>query len=116
MFSILSRASPIACPIARPTLHLAPEQSNDGPRRPGTRARRRQRLRCDHRVAGRDSKPGGLSQLIAHGPPLFWLLAGTEYEPALTEVQARIDAVANLLRDGDDEEARYVELVGTFIG
>jgi hypothetical protein len=35
---------------------------------------------------------------------------------ALTEVQARIDAVANLLRDGDNEEARYVELVGTFIG
>jgi pimeloyl-ACP methyl ester carboxylesterase len=41
--------------------------------------------------------------LIAHEPPLFPLLAGTELEPALEESQRRSGAVIALLERGDDE-------------
>jgi pimeloyl-ACP methyl ester carboxylesterase len=41
--------------------------------------------------------------LIAHEPPLFPLLAGTELEPALEEADRRVDAVIALLERGDDE-------------
>jgi pimeloyl-ACP methyl ester carboxylesterase len=41
--------------------------------------------------------------LIAHEPPLFPLLAGTELEPALEEAQRRVGAVIALLERGDDE-------------
>jgi pimeloyl-ACP methyl ester carboxylesterase len=53
-------------------------------------------------------RPEVFRSLLAHEPPLFPLLAGTEYEPALTEVQARIDAVAKLLRDGEHQEAAHL--------
>ena len=43
--------------------------------------------------------------LIAHEPPLFPLLAGTELEPALEEVQRRIDAVVEPLEAGNHEGA-----------
>jgi pimeloyl-ACP methyl ester carboxylesterase len=43
--------------------------------------------------------------LIAHEPPLFPLLAGTQLEPALEEVQRRIDAVVGPLETGDHEGA-----------
>ena len=46
--------------------------------------------------------------LIAHEPPLFPLLAGTDFEGAMVEVSSRIDAVAKLLRDGEDEEAAHL--------
>lgn len=49
--------------------------------------------------------PGIFRSLIAHEPPLFPLLAGTELEPALEEVQRRIGAVVGLLERGDDESA-----------
>jgi pimeloyl-ACP methyl ester carboxylesterase len=45
--------------------------------------------------------PEVFRSLIAHEPPLFPLLAGTECEPALIESRPRIDAVAKLLRDGE---------------
>lgn len=48
-------------------------------------------------------RPDVFRSLIAHEPPLFPLLAGTEFEPALAEVQARVAAVIELLEDGDDE-------------
>jgi len=43
--------------------------------------------------------------LIAHEPPLFPLLAGTELEAALAEVQRRVGAVVTLLERPDDEAA-----------
>jgi pimeloyl-ACP methyl ester carboxylesterase len=48
-------------------------------------------------------RPQVFRTLIAHEPPLFPLLAGTELEPALAEVQRRIGAVVALL-EGDDHE------------
>ena len=58
-------------------------------------------------------RPDVFRTLIAHEPPLFPLLAGTELEPALVEVQRRIDAVTRLLEDGDDQGAArlFVETV-----
>lgn len=50
-------------------------------------------------------RPDVFRLVIAHEPPLFPLLAGTEFEPALAEVQRRIDAVGKRLRDGDNEAA-----------
>lgn len=38
----------------------------------------------------------------------FHCSPGTEFEPALVEVQPRIDAVAKLLRDGDHEGAAHL--------
>jgi pimeloyl-ACP methyl ester carboxylesterase len=50
-------------------------------------------------------RPDVFRSLIAHEPPLFPLLVGTELEPALAEVQRRIDAVVGLLERGDHEDA-----------
>lgn len=57
--------------------------------------------------------PEVFRSLIAHEPPLFPLLAGTEFEPALEEVQRREDAVVGLLEGGDDEGAArlFVETI-----
>jgi pimeloyl-ACP methyl ester carboxylesterase len=49
--------------------------------------------------------PEVFRSLIAHEPPLFPLLAGTELEPALEEVQRRIAAVVGPLEAGDHEGA-----------
>jgi hypothetical protein len=49
--------------------------------------------------------PGVFRTLIAHEPPLFPLLAGTYFEPALAEVQRRVGAVVELLENGDEEGA-----------
>jgi pimeloyl-ACP methyl ester carboxylesterase len=43
--------------------------------------------------------------LIAHEPPLFPLLAGTELGPALADVQRRVGAVVTLLERPDNEAA-----------
>jgi pimeloyl-ACP methyl ester carboxylesterase len=43
--------------------------------------------------------------MIVHEPPLFPLLAGSDHDPALAEVQRRIDAVVALVEAGDDEGA-----------
>jgi pimeloyl-ACP methyl ester carboxylesterase len=43
--------------------------------------------------------------LIGHEPPLFPLLAGTEQESALAEVQRRVGAVVTLLERSDNEAA-----------
>jgi pimeloyl-ACP methyl ester carboxylesterase len=48
-------------------------------------------------------RPEVFRTLIAHEPPLFPLLVGTQLEPALAEVQRRIDAVVQLLEGGDYE-------------
>jgi pimeloyl-ACP methyl ester carboxylesterase len=48
-------------------------------------------------------RPDAFRSLIAHEPPLFPLLAGTRFEPALAEVQQRVAAVVKLLEDGDHE-------------
>ena len=58
-------------------------------------------------------RPKAFRTLIAHEPPLFPLLAGTELEPALAEVQRRDDAVVRLLEDGDHERAArlFVETI-----
>ena len=58
-------------------------------------------------------RPEVFRSLIAHEPPLFPLLAGTELEPALGEVQRRIDAVVGLLEGGDHEGAArlFVETI-----
>jgi pimeloyl-ACP methyl ester carboxylesterase len=50
-------------------------------------------------------RPDVFRSLIAHEPPLFPLLAGTELEPALQEAQRRITSVVGLLEAGDDEGA-----------
>lgn len=50
-------------------------------------------------------RPEVFRSLIVHEPPLFALLAGTELEAALAEVQRRIDAVVRLLEGGDHEGA-----------
>ncbi len=50
-------------------------------------------------------RPDVFRSLIVHEPPLFAVLAGTELEPTLAEVQRRIDAVVRLLESGDHEEA-----------
>src|SRR5436309_6206757 len=46
-------------------------------------------------------RPEVFRSLMAHEPPLFPLLAGTELEPAMAEVQQRVGAVAELLEGGD---------------
>jgi pimeloyl-ACP methyl ester carboxylesterase len=43
--------------------------------------------------------------LIVHEPPLFPLLDGTQFEPALHEVRRRIGAVIELLEQGEDARA-----------
>jgi hypothetical protein len=53
-------------------------------------------------------RPEVFRTLIGHEPRLFLLLAGTEFEPPLPEVQARIDVVAELLRDGEHEQAAHL--------
>jgi pimeloyl-ACP methyl ester carboxylesterase len=51
--------------------------------------------------------------LVAHEPPMFPLLAGTDHEPALPEIQRRVDAVVALLEGGDEVQAAriFVETV-----
>ncbi len=58
-------------------------------------------------------RPDVFRSLIVHEPPLFPLLAGTDLEPALSEVQRRIGAVAELLEGGDHEGAArlFVETI-----
>jgi pimeloyl-ACP methyl ester carboxylesterase len=46
-------------------------------------------------------RPEVFRTVIAHEPPLFPLLVGTEMEPALAEVQRRIGAVVGLLESED---------------
>jgi pimeloyl-ACP methyl ester carboxylesterase len=48
-------------------------------------------------------RPEIFRSLIAHEPPLFPLLAGTEFEPASTEVRKRVEAVRGPLERGDNE-------------
>jgi pimeloyl-ACP methyl ester carboxylesterase len=50
-------------------------------------------------------RPDVFRSLIAHEPPLFPLLAGTELEAALAEVQRRIDAVVALLESDEEADA-----------
>lgn len=49
--------------------------------------------------------PHVFRSLIAHEPPLFRLLAGTNLEAALAEVQRRVDTVVSLLERPDNEAA-----------
>jgi len=55
------------------------------------------------RAAARN--PEVFRTMIVHEPPLFPVLAGTEFEPALAEVQRRIAGVVELLEAGEDEGA-----------
>jgi pimeloyl-ACP methyl ester carboxylesterase len=48
-------------------------------------------------------RPDVFRTLIAHEPPLFPLLAGTQLEQALDEVGRRIGAVVELLERGEDD-------------
>jgi pimeloyl-ACP methyl ester carboxylesterase len=50
-------------------------------------------------------RPDVFRSLIAHEPPLFPLLAGTELKAALAEVQRRIDAVVALLESDEEADA-----------
>lgn len=50
-------------------------------------------------------RPAAFRSLIAHEPPLFALLAGTQFEQALEEVQRRTGGVVRLLERHDDEGA-----------
>ena len=58
-------------------------------------------------------RPDIFRSLIVHEPPLFPLLAGTELEHALMEVQGRLDPVVKLLENGDHEDAArlFVETI-----
>lgn len=58
-------------------------------------------------------RPDIFRSLNGHEPPLFPLLAGTEFGPALGEVQKRIEAVTALLERGDHAGAAqlFVETV-----
>jgi pimeloyl-ACP methyl ester carboxylesterase len=58
-------------------------------------------------------RPEVFRTLIVHEPPLFPLLAGTELEPALAEIQRRIGAVVGLLEDEEHEAAArlFVETI-----
>jgi pimeloyl-ACP methyl ester carboxylesterase len=47
--------------------------------------------------------PQVFRSVVIHEPPLFPLLAGTDFEPALGEVQRRIGAVVEHLERGEDE-------------
>lgn len=55
------------------------------------------------RAAARE--PDALRTLVVHEPPLFGLLAGTEFESGLGEVGRRVGAVGELLDAGDHERA-----------
>jgi pimeloyl-ACP methyl ester carboxylesterase len=50
-------------------------------------------------------RPEVFRTLIAHEPPLFPLLLGSQFESALGEVQQRIGAVVGLLERGEDPAA-----------
>jgi pimeloyl-ACP methyl ester carboxylesterase len=58
-------------------------------------------------------RPDAFRRLIAHEPPLFPLLTGTEFEPALAETQRGVDAVVRLLEGADHEGAArlFVETI-----
>jgi pimeloyl-ACP methyl ester carboxylesterase len=58
-------------------------------------------------------RPDVFRTLVVHEPPLFPLLAGTELEPALEEVQRRIGAVVALLEAGEHDDAarRFVDTI-----
>ena len=47
--------------------------------------------------------PATFRSLFAHEPPLLGLLDGTDFEPMLAEVSARVGAVVELLEAGDAE-------------
>jgi pimeloyl-ACP methyl ester carboxylesterase len=59
-------------------------------------------------------RPDVFRALLAHEPPLFPLLAGTEFQPALDEVSRRIAAVVELLEAGDNEDGArlFVDTIG----
>ena len=50
-------------------------------------------------------RPDVFRTLVAHEPPLFPLMAGTEFHPALEEVQRRLAPIVELLAAGDHEAA-----------
>lgn len=58
-------------------------------------------------------RPEVFRSLIVHEPPLFPLLAGTELEAGMGEVQKRIGAVVALLEGGDHDRAArlFVETI-----
>jgi pimeloyl-ACP methyl ester carboxylesterase len=58
-------------------------------------------------------RPDVFRTLTVHEPPLFPLLAGTDLEPALLEVQRRVGAVIELLEGGDHNAAArlFVETI-----
>ena len=57
--------------------------------------------------------PEAFATLLVHEPPLLGMLAGTQFEPALQEVNRRIGAVIELLQAGRDEAGakQFVETV-----
>jgi pimeloyl-ACP methyl ester carboxylesterase len=48
-------------------------------------------------------RPEVFATLVAHEPPLLGMLAGTQFEPVLDEVDRRVGRVIELLDAGDDE-------------
>lgn len=58
-------------------------------------------------------RPDVFATLIAHEPPLLEMLAETQFEPVLAEVNRRVGLVIELLDAGDDEEAAklFVETI-----
>jgi pimeloyl-ACP methyl ester carboxylesterase len=58
-------------------------------------------------------RPEVFSALVAHEPPLLGMLAGTQFEPILDEVNRRVGAVIELLQAGDYEAGakQFVETV-----
>jgi pimeloyl-ACP methyl ester carboxylesterase len=58
-------------------------------------------------------RPDIFRSLIAHEPPLFALLAATQFAPALEEVYLRVDTVFRALEDGDHERGArlFVETI-----
>jgi pimeloyl-ACP methyl ester carboxylesterase len=58
-------------------------------------------------------RPGVFATLVAHEPPLLAMLAETQFEPVLQEVNRRVGQVVELLDAGDDEAGAklFVETV-----
>jgi pimeloyl-ACP methyl ester carboxylesterase len=58
-------------------------------------------------------RPEVFATLVAHEPPLLTMLAETQYEPVLQEVNRRLGQVIDRLEAGDDEGGakRFVETV-----
>ena len=57
--------------------------------------------------------PEVFATLVVHEPPLLGMLAGTQFEPMLQEVNRRVGAVVELLQSGEDEAGAqlFVETV-----